>query len=564
MPVTTSSMKAAVTNAAVWKRLKDYALTSGRVSFSLIADSNGLHQDFGWLRGLTNGIRQSGVPIFGTGIFGARHNRVKYGVGGGSEIAWPRYTQATAFSGTAATKGLLEISFTTATWDHATLTLTKAGAFTNYSFHAGDRLYVSAVTNGTTGDYTVASRTSNDAIVLTTSIGATASAISATLTGAAGDTARSDIPAAFYRRNNIPAAWGPLGNAMAYHGTSGTFAGSNEIGLPMWGPIPFHGRPCVSSIMVDSAAGKAGKIDFYACNTTYTSAVLVGGTAYSFSGGADGNMNVARTTIGSDTSSVESGTYSGRDWLLAGQGLSTNDSGQGCNWGIHVCNSSMNRGFSMSGLLCRGGMSAYDMAEIARFMDTLTWEAVIYAMADQHDTDCGGNDVVRHCVIINTGFNDAGESATSYDSVNAGSTVAGHTANIQDLMATIRARWNTYRGANADQTELFFMLMPSHCISDAPTTPGTGSFAAQEAATRLYRAAQRSIASGTYNTFFVDLQVLFGSDAYATLNTNRMTFVFDTDVLHLAAPGYDFLAGAAFSALDTAAYGRSFFGLASL
>lgn len=559
MPITTPSMKSAVTNPAVWKRLKDYALNTGRVSFSLIADSNGLHQDFGWMRGLTNGLRTAGVPIFGTGVFGARHNRVKYGQGGGSEIAWPRYTQTSAFSGTATTKGLLEIKFTAATWDHSTRTLTKTGAFTNYSFHTGDRLYVYSATSGTTGDYTVESKTSADAIVLTTSIGTSASAIAASLTGAAGDTARSDIPAAFYRRNNIPASWGPFGNAMAYHGTSGTFSASNEIGMPMWGPIPFNGRPVASSIMVKSNAGKAGKIDYYAVNTAYITAVLVGGTAYSVSGGSDGDLTVARHAISSDTSRVEdTTTYGGRDWMLAGQGLSTSDSGHGANWGIHVCNASLNRGFSLTGLLCRGGMSAYDMAEIARFMDTLTWEAFIYAIADQHASGAGGDGTVRHCVIINTGFNDAGEAATSYDGVNAGSTKAGHKANVQDLMATIRARWNTYRGANADQTELFFMLMPSHCISDAPTSPGTSDRHAQEASVRQYRDAQREIASSTYNTFCVDLQRVFGTDGFATINDARMTFVYNTDVLHLATHGYDFLGGAAFSALDVAAYGRSF------
>ena len=57
-------------------------------------------------------------------------------------------------------------------WTEATKTLTKTGAFTSYTFVAGDTIAVTAGTGATAGTYTIASRTSNNAIVLTTSIGA--------------------------------------------------------------------------------------------------------------------------------------------------------------------------------------------------------------------------------------------------------------------------------------------------------------------------------------------------------------------------------------------------------
>jgi hypothetical protein len=62
------------------------------------------------------------------------------------------------------------LSGTTATWTAATKTLTATGAFTSYAFLAGDEIEITAGTGATTGVYTVASRTSANAIVLTTSL----------------------------------------------------------------------------------------------------------------------------------------------------------------------------------------------------------------------------------------------------------------------------------------------------------------------------------------------------------------------------------------------------------
>lgn len=57
------------------------------------------------------------------------------------------------------------------TWTESSKTLTKTGAFTNYTLVAGDVIAVTGGTGATAGSYAVATRVSNDAITLSTSIG---------------------------------------------------------------------------------------------------------------------------------------------------------------------------------------------------------------------------------------------------------------------------------------------------------------------------------------------------------------------------------------------------------
>lgn len=74
-----------------------------------------------------------------------------------------------------------QVSFTGATWDEATLTLTKVGGFASYEWREGDKLTITAVTSGTVGVYAVTERVDDDSIVLATSPGASASAIAGRL-----------------------------------------------------------------------------------------------------------------------------------------------------------------------------------------------------------------------------------------------------------------------------------------------------------------------------------------------------------------------------------------------
>jgi len=62
----------------------------------------------------------------------------------------------------------------------------------------------------------------------------------------------------------------------------------------------------------------------------------------------------------------------------------------------------------------------------------------------------------------------------------------------------------------------------------------------------------------------VDLQKLWGTEAYSILNNSRFTYTKDSDVLHLMPGGYDFLAAGAITALNSAAYGHSFLGMETL
>lgn len=66
------------------------------------------------------------------------------------------------------------IVITDATWTESTKTLTKTGGFTNYTFAASDVIAITGGTGATTGNYTIISRVSDDAIVLSTSIGSAA------------------------------------------------------------------------------------------------------------------------------------------------------------------------------------------------------------------------------------------------------------------------------------------------------------------------------------------------------------------------------------------------------
>jgi hypothetical protein len=67
-----------------------------------------------------------------------------------------------------------QIDLTGATWTEATKTLTKAGAFTDYTWLEGDTLDDVSGTGATDGTYEVASRVDANSITLATSIGAAA------------------------------------------------------------------------------------------------------------------------------------------------------------------------------------------------------------------------------------------------------------------------------------------------------------------------------------------------------------------------------------------------------
>lgn len=66
------------------------------------------------------------------------------------------------------------ITVSNGTWTQSTLTLTKTGGFTNYTHADGNIIRITDGTGATAGYYPIASRTSNDAIVLGRTIGSAA------------------------------------------------------------------------------------------------------------------------------------------------------------------------------------------------------------------------------------------------------------------------------------------------------------------------------------------------------------------------------------------------------
>jgi hypothetical protein len=82
--------------------------------------------------------------------------------------------------------GIVKASSTSFSWTESTKTLTKTGAFASYTWQPGDRIYIVSGTGATAGYYTVASKTSNNAIVLTTSLSSGAVDLGAVITVSSG------------------------------------------------------------------------------------------------------------------------------------------------------------------------------------------------------------------------------------------------------------------------------------------------------------------------------------------------------------------------------------------
>lgn len=80
----------------------------------------------------------------------------------------PRYLQV-VYIGGYADPSLIAVALSAGTWTEATKTLTEAGAFTDYTFTAGDRILITGGTGVTVGEYEVSSRTDANNIVLATS-----------------------------------------------------------------------------------------------------------------------------------------------------------------------------------------------------------------------------------------------------------------------------------------------------------------------------------------------------------------------------------------------------------
>lgn len=134
-----------------------------------------------------------------------------------------------------------------ANWTDASKTVTLTGAFANYTFNSGDYLQLTAGTGITAATYRVSSKTSNDAIVLTTDIN-----------GAGGDIADNSLVGV------LTGLWVSLGATTAnntrtsINGTVGTRAVSMDTAYQ---PNLMSDTLVVASVQVDSGAAGDGKIE---------------------------------------------------------------------------------------------------------------------------------------------------------------------------------------------------------------------------------------------------------------------------------------------------------------
>lgn len=127
-----------------------------------------------------------------------------------------------------------QISFTGASWNQSTRTLTKVGAFASYEFQQGDRITLTAVTGGTPVIDNIESRTSDDAIVLEEGPGSGSSNISGRLWSRRLTLAASPTLGSIDRREN-----GYLGGMVRVLHAS---------------PLPIYSRQIVSQEVTPSGA----------------------------------------------------------------------------------------------------------------------------------------------------------------------------------------------------------------------------------------------------------------------------------------------------------------------
>lgn len=113
----------------------------------------------------------------------------------------------------------IPVALAAAAWTEATKTLTQVGAFAGYAFTPGDKLSVESGTGAIPGVYLIASRTGDDAIVLSES-----------LSTAGVDLATGDITSAYDNMTDPPEDLqeGVIRQAMLLHNTSDT-AGLKKI-----------------------------------------------------------------------------------------------------------------------------------------------------------------------------------------------------------------------------------------------------------------------------------------------------------------------------------------------
>ena len=518
--------------------LAEFADETGRVAFGICSDSNGLHTDYGLVGGLSDAFARS-WQCFSYGFNSCMRPRNRYAHMSATNLWWPRYSTSNPTGGETT-----YWPYTNGTSAADGLTVVQAGVLTNYVPRSGDRFYVSAGSSGIIiGEYDVNPATTVAAtgtIGITASCGALKTGIFGFVNSASGGTSNSGIAAAYSRGWNFKREWLGIGGG-AYHKASGTafLQNYNEFFAHKNGLLPYNGTMIAVAYSL-SETGGATRIDLCRCTIDAGSVNVIANATLTGSGSAATWQAVRATLAASDRT-----TSHADEAILWGTDLGAGHTGPISALGCALFNGDMTRGVSVSALACLGGASAYDLAKFWGDADDNSIDNLVRTMADQCAVANGGTGTVRCCILINYGFNDQGETVNDYrGDGNPSYSTAGYVSNIRYTVERLQARWNSVRGANASDTELYFAFVPSHPVSDSPATskstpPNTSDNGDRQRWTNDYYLAIASYAQSLPKAFAIDLYTALGPSAYARLNDARMTYTKDADVTHLMPAGYN-------------------------
>lgn len=533
------------------------AENTSRVCFFMVADSNGVKDGYGLLNGMHAALNAR-FGAYGSGIVAAKHMRSTGARASGLDQAW------TYWEGNNLPSAVRNsLAFTGASWTNATLTL--SGTFTGYTPKAGDTVEITGGTSlgaGTVNSqfYVQAGSTVGN-IILDRSIGTSASAVAGDIGNGPGASSFSFIPTAIHQAWNVPFYWSPMGAGLTYHASGSHFLQHGSLVIPKHGPLSCNSRIQFNLHQILIAAGGSGRLDVGHWNgdpvTTATWASL-GNTAIS-SSGTDGTLSQVRVALAAGDRVVSG--YGGKEYFLAGPSLNNADVGPNAYLAVSCTDLDATTGVSMTGLLCKGGMSLWKMAKTARDVLTdTTLQNFFYMLKDECGSSTGGGGVLHAVCLVNSGFNDHVETTTSLGSAATdSSTAAGFVDNLKVLIGRLRAIFDAMVVATTlpAGSTLTFVVIPSHPMSDTTTTPGTGSNAAREGITQTYRQGVLELAQSRTDVIPVDLFTLLGPSPFSALYNRRLTMSntgapASDDVLHLTPAGYRWLAGRIVGALDYA------------
>lgn len=554
MALSAAQIEAAITNRQAAKRLSDWTDNTGRVVHMFIGDSNTMKDEYGMVGGIGKALG-SRYPVFGTGILGARHKRGGTSRGGGW-FAWPYYQSDAALSG-GAVRNILSVN--NASWNSGTMTMT--GTFTGYTWKSGDT-FSALDSSGATDlrDHVIVSGDSS-AIVLATSPGATGT-YDGYINNSAGASSFSSVPTAFHSGWNMPRMLEPYGACMVYDASGTTFNEANIFGFPKNGPIPVN-QTLVYTVAHLKAAGsgtiRPGIGHYDGTPTGFGTFAVISGTTAQSTNGTDGDLGFIRVTkaVGQHIS-----PNSSKDVMCFVTPAAGVDTSPVCYLFHYVCAPAVTNGVTVQGFLARGGQTLVDLRNGVDFLSEDSWTNWWSTVDDHFSATNGGDGNRRVCVWIHSGFNDHAATTTlSADGVNYTHTKAGFKANLRDLIQKFKTKYDAQFGAGASDTELYFVAMPSHPISDEPSTSGTiADRTYREGLSCGYRQATAELCDEFSNLIAVDLFALLGENPFSQIYNRGMTLGYTgdpdvDDVIHLQPAGYDFLGGKIVSALSGPFYG---------